>query len=124
MIEMNEVTLYSAIIGLFYDKSRFVFKKGDKELKFPISKAPEPEDVIWGNIGLTDCSIYGRKAFTYLFTIALLGVSFAIVYGLSVRQNELTKVDQTDDASRYLSIVISVVIALINVILGRKYFVM
>jgi len=77
---------------------------------------------VWSNIGLEDCSIYLRKIFTYTFTLALLGGSFGIVYALSVQQNKLTaNNDPNDSVSRYLSIAISLVIAIINAVLVRRY---
>lgn len=119
MAELNEVTIYSRFKGIFGDKNRFEFKRGDKTYSLNIATAPEPEDIIWSNIGLNDCSIYLRKIFTYTFTLALLGGSFGIVYGLSVKQNELTanSASTNDPMSRYLSIAISLVIAVVNVVL-------
>jgi hypothetical protein len=120
MTDLNEVTIYSSIVGIFGDRNRFEFTRGDKTYKLGISTAPEPEDIIWTNIGVNDCSIIMRKLFTYTFTAALLGGSFGIVYSLSVEQNKLTESGDPNDAtSRYLSIAISIVIALINVILVR-----
>lgn len=120
MAELNEVTLYSRIKGILGDKNRFVLARGDKVYNLSISVAPEPEDIIWTNIGLNDCSTYIRKLLTYSLTLALLGTSFAIVYGLSVKQKELTAGGQTDDTSRYLSIAISLVITVTNLVIGRK----
>ena len=51
----------------------------------------------------------------------LLGCSFGIVYGLSVRQNDLTVNNTNDATSRYLSIAISMVIAGINVLIVRNF---
>lgn len=124
MAELNEVTIYSRFKGIFGDKNRFEFKRGDKTYSLNIATAPEPEDIIWSNIGLNDCSIYLRKIFTYTFTLALLGGSFGIVYGLSVKQNELTanSASTNDPMSRYLSIAISLVIAVVNVVLVRNFY--
>ena len=54
-----------------------------------------------------------RKILTYFVTFILLGVSFAAVYGLSLAQENET------DAT--LSLIISLIISLINVVLGRKH---
>lgn len=122
MAELNEVTIYSRFKGILGDKNKFVLSRGDKVFKLDIEIAPEPEDIIWTNIGLDDCSIYSRKLFTYTFTLMLLGGSFGIVYGLSKEQNRLTSGgNATDDTSRYLSIAISLVIAITNVIIGRNF---
>ena len=124
MSELNEVTIYSRLKGIFGDKNRFEFKRGDKSYSLTIATAPEPEDIVWSNIGINDCSIYLRKLFTYSFTIALLGGSFGIVYGLSVKQNELTanNASNNDPVARYLSIAISLVIAVVNVVLVRNFY--
>ena len=53
---------------------------------------------------------------TYLVSIILLGGSFGAVYGLSQAQ----LANATD---RILSLVISIIISLINVILGRNFFI-
>ena len=52
-----------------------------------ITKAPEPEDIIWQNLGLRDCNSYMRKLFTFTITAILLGGSFGIVYGLTKAQD-------------------------------------
>lgn len=80
-----------------------------------ISRAPEPEDIRWQNIGRNDFSIYCRKFITYSITIGLLGLSFAAVLGLSRAQDSNKK-----DA--ILGFVISITIVLINGILGRNFF--
>ncbi len=51
-----------------------------------MARAPEPEDVIWTNIGQRNCVTYTKKLFTFTVTLILLGISFAIVYGLSKLQ--------------------------------------
>ena len=51
-----------------------------------IEAAPEPEDIIWQNLGIPECEILKRKVLTYFVTLILLGASFAAVYGLSQAQ--------------------------------------
>ena len=121
MADLNELTIFARLKGIIGDRNRFEFKRGDKTYSLNIARAPEPEDIVWPNIGLSDCSIYMRKLFTYSFTLALLGGSFGIVYALSREQNKLTASnDPNDSVSRYLSIAISLVIAIINAVLVRK----
>ena len=57
-------------------------RRGGRPLGIKVSRAPEPEDVNWGDIGVDLCSIVLRKCLTYLVTGLLLGASFGIVYGL------------------------------------------
>lgn len=95
--------------------NRFKLLKSDgSTASISIEKAPEPEDIIWKNIGFPDFSLILRKIFTYFITFLLLGLSFAAVYGLSIAQVENTE-------NTLLSLAISVIISLINVILGRNY---
>lgn len=77
-------------------------------------RAPEPEDVIWTNIGQRNCVTYTKKLFTFTITLILLGVSFAIVYGL-------TKLQQSNGDNRIVSIAISATISIVNVVIGRNY---
>lgn len=49
-----------------------------------LSRAPEPEDIIWENIGMEFNSIVKRKFLTFFVTLLLLGVSFGSVYGLTL----------------------------------------
>jgi hypothetical protein len=71
------------------------------------TRAPEPEDIIWENIGIPDREIRKRKMFTYFITLLLLATSFGIVYGLTILQ--LTY------ESSILSIAISLSITVINI---------
>lgn len=93
---------------------RFYPKIGDHYVDVTIERAPEPEDIKWTNIGFTDCSTYLRKLFTFTVTIILLGASFAAVYGLSLEQ-------KNNANNRFISIIISLVISIINIVLGRKF---
>ena len=54
---------------------------------------------------------------TFSVTVIILGLSFLAVYGLSVAQRNNVN-------NRFLSILISLVISLINIIITRKYFIL
>jgi hypothetical protein len=75
-------------------------------------RAPEPEDIVWENIGIPDCSIVLRKLLTYFVTVVLLGASFGIAYGLTMLQ--LTY------SNAVLSIGISLSITVINIVIGSS----
>lgn len=90
-------------------------RRGDKIYAPEIERAPEPEDIIWANIGLSDCNTNMRKVFTYTVTALLLGACFMVVYGLA-------KAQQTNNNDRLISLAISIVIAVVNVALGGKRF--
>lgn len=79
-----------------------------------VERAPEPEDIIWSNLGVSSGEIFKRKLITYFATLILLGISFAIIYGLSLAQIN-------NENNQILSLAISSVISLINVILVRNY---
>lgn len=68
--------------------------------------------MIWTNLAVPTGEYVKRKIITYTVTFILLGISFAIVYGLSRAQ-------QSNSQNQILSLVISVVISVINVILAQ-----
>lgn len=48
-----------------------------------ISKAPEPGDVIWGNLGIDVLDQTKRILITNLMTILILAIAFGLIFGLS-----------------------------------------
>jgi hypothetical protein len=74
------------------------------------SRAPEPEDIIWENIGIPQNEIVKRKLLTYFVTFMLLCTSFGIVYGLTLLQMSYK--------NAILSIAISLSITIINIVIG------
>lgn len=92
--------------------TRFSFKRAEKEFDIIVERAPEPEDVIWTNLGMSFGALLIRKVITYLVTICLLGASFGAVYGLSIAQI-------ANEGNSIISLLISIVISLINVIIGQ-----
>lgn len=121
MVYLNEITWIGRLKGICgQDENRFVYRKGEDLYSLDIKRAPEPEDIIWTNLGQRDCVSYGRKFFTFTITAVLLGACFAAVYGLSQAQKTV-EADKNDSNSRYLSIAISITISVVNIILGRNY---
>ena len=55
-----------------------------------------------------------KKFFTFTITAILLGISFAIVFGL-------TKLQQSKNDDRMISIAISLTISIVNAVIGRNY---
>lgn len=74
------------------------------------SSAPEPEDIIWKNIGAPLGYRIKMKIITYLISGLLLGASFGIIFGLAVAQKQ--------GNNQTLSLLISFVMNIINVLLA------
>lgn len=98
-------------IGCCRGSYRFRFVRGGVDYKVRIQRAPEPEDIIWSNIGVPTSQNIKRKLLTYTITFTILTISFIIVYFLS-------KAQQTTSSNIYLSLLISLTISSINVILA------
>ena len=79
--------------------------------------APDPEDIVWSNIGVGRGEIAARKLFTYSITLLILATSFVITYFLSKAE-----VQASTQKNKLLSITISLCISIINVIIGCTYF--
>lgn len=87
-----------------------VKNRSNEEISVSVSRAPEPEDIIWNNIGFPYESIICRKLLTYFILLLLLGASFGIVYGLTILQLTYN--------NSILSIAISLSITVINIVIG------
>ena len=118
IVDLNDPSFLSKLryyITCCQGGNRFKLIKSDGSPgNIEIEAAPEPEDIIWQNLGIPECEILKRKVLTYFVTLILLGASFAAVYGLSQAQLEY-------ENNRALSLALSLVISLINVVLGRKF---
>lgn len=75
-----------------------------------IERPPEPEDINWGNLGLTDCQKLARFCFTIFVSIVMIGISFVVVYALST-------VQKNNQSRRFISILISLAISVINLLI-------
>lgn len=51
-----------------------------------IKQAPEPEDIIWTNIGQNRIKFLFKKLFSFFIAVVFLGISFSITFGLSRAQ--------------------------------------
>lgn len=93
--------------------------------KIKVFRAPNPTDLIWGNMGMDFWGIITRRLMTALATFLLLAVSFAAMLGLKVLQYNMNKTTPKFDLSisslkfRALSICITLVIMVINQLLTR-----
>ena len=87
-----------------------------------ITEAPEPEDIIWTNLGQSKWQLYKRKAVTYGVTIVLLVASFWIIYGLSNVQYKANLSESNETADTVFSVFISLCITVTNTIIKRIFF--
>lgn len=56
MSYIHETGILNKLRSLCSDEhKRFSFKQGGSELSLDIRRAPEPEDILWHNIGHNDC---------------------------------------------------------------------
>lgn len=108
-------TIFLTKNRLCTDSSNFTIKFQDEQFKTYIKEAPEPEDIIWTNIGQSVSQMVLRKLLTYSITAVILGGSFAIIFFLSREQ-----VNNSNDA--FLSFVISFSITVINIIIQSTSF--
>jgi hypothetical protein len=117
MVELNPRDYSSRIRNFIMCKTAdntFELKRNGKTLDIKVEEAPEPEDVIWENIGLSDWEKTKRKLITFSVTFLLLGVSLGVVFGLS-------KVQQDNSENRYLSILISLILIGFNKIIECNF---
>ena len=85
------------------------------KVKAYIKNAPEPEDIIWSNLGIDKWQLRWKKLKTFLATVLLLAISLAVTFGLSKAQID----SASNKNNSYLSILISLAISIINVIIQR-----
>ena len=94
-------------LGRFFQPEhfRFMWHRDDEEAekKVPtftslrVEQAPEPSDVYWENLNLTDTSRFLRLAFSNLITFCLLLFSFGIaIIAAGAQQNANAKIASTN----------------------------
>lgn len=96
-------------------RERFTIRKNDIVYDLKIRPAPDPEDIIWSNIGVTNCEKRARKLLTFSISAVILAISFVIVYGLST-------VQMSNSSNPSISILISLSISVINLLIIRTSF--
>ncbi|CAD8126273.1 unnamed protein product [Paramecium sonneborni] len=89
-----------------------------------VKKAPEPGDIIWGNLGITIKEQYKRTLVTNGMTLFLLILGFGCLFGLSYIQTIINK--YTEEGSLIDSIIVNVIgiassilISIINSVLAK-----
>jgi Calcium-activated chloride channel/Cytosolic domain of 10TM putative phosphate transporter len=116
----------SNILKLFQTNKKYIYHRNGAALStdIKVERAPNPNDIIWPNLGLGWFSLICRTFTTYLTTAILLGLSFGALVGLKVLQFNMSQ--GTDNSSsgtfkfRAISVCISLVITIINQMLGKS----
>lgn len=116
----------SNITKLFQSNKKYIYHRNGSSHSTDIKvlRAPNPNDIIWPNLGMSWSSLITRTLTTYFVTAILLGLSFGALVGLKVLQFGMTQ--NTDNSSsgtfkfRAVSVCISLVITIINQVLGRS----
>lgn len=84
-----------------------------------IYKAPDPNDIIWANLSASLSQKIRRRLITFTMTFLLLCVSFGAILGLKALQYTLYGENTIGDTGlRVISILITLVIAVINILLN------
>lgn len=83
--------------------------------------APEPTDVYWEHLEVSDIQRFFYTIITYFISFILVCICFVIIYLLTVAKNDYTNKHKNDPkslvniiASNVIGVVISLVITLIN----------
>lgn len=74
-----------------------------------ITRAPEPDDIIWKNLGKSPKKIFIRKILTYVLGAILLFVNWIIQYYLAV-----WGLKQSEDTKQSISLLSSVIVNVAN----------
>lgn len=86
-----------------------------REANVTIYRAPDPNDIIWGNLGATSSERFKKRLITFSITFLLLCCSFGAILGLKIAQYVLYTSNQIEAAGlRVISILITLVISGIN----------
>lgn len=114
----------SNLLKLFSSNKYYTSNRNNTSVQVPIrvSRAPDPNDVIFINLGLSNSSAITRRVLTYIATIFLLGISFGATIGLKILQNTLNKNSAASTNTvvfRLISVGITVIISIINYIMSK-----
>ena len=100
-------------------KYRFSVNNVEKVSNVSIRRAPDPNDILWENLGVSYSKKLKRRLITFSVTFLLLCLSFGAILGLKIAQYELYTGNHIDTAGlRTISFLITAVIATINFLLN------
>jgi hypothetical protein len=86
-----------------------------------VAKAPEPNDIIWMNLGTSNYVKFLRRCATLGVSMITLGISFGTTFGMKYIQHKVIGRNiRTDDVIyRIASLPVSIIIVSINIIISR-----
>ena len=95
------------------DNSKFWQKK-----KIQIDEAPEPEDIVFENLEFTTMKKTYRVVGMNMISLLLIGIGFGIIFGLQNLQNYVKKKNYITFVYYLISLCITIVSSIINIIFG------
>ena len=96
------------------DNSTFWRKK-----KIQIDEAPEPEDIVFENLEFTTMKKTYRVVGMNMISLLLIGIGFVIIFGLQNLQNHVKKKNYIKFVYYLISLCITIVSSIINIIFGN-----
>ena len=97
-------------------------KKLRRKQTIAVSKAPEPQDIIWENLENHFISRLSKSIVGYIVSILCIGASFGIVLGLNYLQYQSEKDFENNLILKYgISLSITAVISLINFLMSTFF---
>lgn len=97
-------------------------KKYQQIQRLTVSKAPEPQDIIWEHLEYSFCQRFIRGLLLYFLSIILMGISFGCVLGLTTLQYNSEQKYEDNFILKYgVSLSISAVIAIINFLITMVF---
>ena len=87
-----------------------------KKLKVQIEEAPEPEDIVFENLEFTTMTKTYRVVGMNMISLLLIGIGFGIIFGLQNLQNYVNKKKYNKFVYYLISLCITIVSSIINII--------
>ena len=115
-------------ISKFFTNSKYYTiqrPEGTKQIPIKVDRAPNPNDISWKDLGVSNQTAITRRVITFFGTIFLLGCSFGALLGLKVGQYKMNQNNEDNGLSvsslkfRLVSVGITLVIQMINFALGK-----
>ena len=115
------INLRYYLCGCFIHKNkrkRFFLKRN-----MSAETAPEPEEIKFENLETSSLERLCRTSFIYLISIIMIGISFVIISRLNILQKQIDNNEEINNVLlKYgLSLIITIVTAIINVILEASF---